>query len=182
MHRPIILPTRQWLSRGFTLVEAMVVLAIVAILAMIAVPSFQATLDRQQVTTVAADLHASVVLARAEAIRRNLRIELMPIDPLDWAKGWQVVVPPQGAVPSQVIYSRPAAPAGVVVMQNLVPAGEASLSYDGTGKSRLASNAAIQRSGNWLISIPARPSAPSRKLAINILGRPLLCDPAQPPC
>lgn len=172
----------KYTPHGFTLIEMMVVISIVAIIASMAVPSFQSTLDRQRVSTVAGDLHASVVLARAEAIRRNTRVELAPSDLVNWENGWQVSVPAVGATAAQVIYSRPAVPTGVAITPNLNPAGEASLSYDGTGKSRLATVPTSQRSGDLTISIPARPTAPKRKLAINSLGRPSLCDPAQPPC
>lgn len=167
---------------GFTLIEFMVVLSILAIIAMLAAPSFQTTLDRQRVITVASDLHASVVLARAEAIRRSIRIDLVPTDGKNWEGGWQVRRPAGVGQTAEVIYSRAAAPAGVVVAQNLQPAGDVSLSYDGAGKSRLAGNAAIQRSGDWLVSIPARKTAPTRKVVVNQLGRPSVCDPAQPPC
>lgn len=168
-------------TAGFTLIEVMVVLSILAILATIAAPSFQTTLDRQRVATVASDLHASVVLARVEAIRRNLRIDLVPTDGKNWAGGWEVRRPANAGQAAEVIYFRAAAPAGVVVAQDLRPTNEVSLSYDGTGRSRLAGNPAIQRSGEWVVSVPGRPTAPTRKVVVNKLGRPSVCDPAQAP-
>lgn len=172
-------------STGFTLIESMVVLAIVAIIATFAVPSFQATLDQQRVATVAADLHASVVLARAEAIRRNIRIELKPTDGADWARGWQVVRPVSPTQQTEeIIYDRAAAPTGVEVLPDPSLAVEASLSYDGTGKSRLAAVPTTAHSGSWQVSIPNRPAAPKRRVVVNMLGRPSVCNPAQPqpPC
>lgn len=165
--------------RGFTLPELMVVLAIAAIVAMFAVPNFQATLDRQRISTVTADLHASVVLARTEAIRRNVRIDLVPMDGINWTTGWRVVVPPNPTGPLEVVYSRVPVTGGVTVTRG--PAAvEPSLSYDGTGKSRLSTDATVPVSGEWVIAVPSRPAAPSRKLKINMLGRPSVCDPAQP--
>ncbi len=169
-------------TAGFSLIESMVVLSILAIIATFAAPSFQATLDQQRVATVAADLHASVVLARAEAIRRNTRIDLVPTDGKNWAGGWQVLMPAGAGQATEVIHSRAAAPAGVAVAQNLQPEADISLSYDGTGRSRSTNNPAIQRWGEWLVSIPARTAAPTRKVAVSQLGRPSVCDPAKPPC
>jgi len=56
---------------GFTLIELMVAIAIVAILAAIAFPSFKSTLQSNHVSTAANDLMASFSLARSEAIRSN---------------------------------------------------------------------------------------------------------------
>ncbi|HZX80412.1 MAG TPA: GspH/FimT family pseudopilin [Lysobacter sp.] len=55
--------------RGFTLIELMVAIAIVAILAAIAFPSFQYTIRSSRVATTTNQLIAAVALARTEAIR-----------------------------------------------------------------------------------------------------------------
>lgn len=56
-------------SRGFTLVELMVTVAVVAILAAIAFPSFEATMRSNRVATTTNELIASFALARSEALR-----------------------------------------------------------------------------------------------------------------
>ncbi|MDH5823829.1 GspH/FimT family pseudopilin [Luteimonas sp. RD2P54] len=56
-------------QRGFTLVELMVTVAIVAILAAIGLPSFQGSLRSNRVATGTNELMASLALARSEAIR-----------------------------------------------------------------------------------------------------------------
>lgn len=62
--------------RGFSLIELMVAVAILAILLALAVPSFQDMIQRNRVRTAAADLTTGLNLARAEAIKRGLSVSL----------------------------------------------------------------------------------------------------------
>lgn len=56
-------------SRGFSLIELMVTVAIVAILVAIGLPSFQSSMRSNRVATGTNELMASFALARTEAIR-----------------------------------------------------------------------------------------------------------------
>ncbi len=56
-------------TKGFTLIELMVTIAVVAILATIAFPSFQTTIRNNRVATSNNEIVAMVNLARSEAIR-----------------------------------------------------------------------------------------------------------------
>ncbi len=60
---------RRMRAGGFTLVELMVTIAIVAILAAIAFPNFESTMRSNRVTTSTNELIASINLARSEALR-----------------------------------------------------------------------------------------------------------------
>jgi type IV fimbrial biogenesis protein FimT len=57
--------------RGVTVIELMIVVAVVAILASLAGPSFRSLLDRQRVRSAAANLNVDVQYARSEAVRNN---------------------------------------------------------------------------------------------------------------
>lgn len=61
---------------GFTLVEAMAVLAVAAILVAITLPSFSGTVVRARAGQAAAAPQASHELARAEAVRLNLPVAM----------------------------------------------------------------------------------------------------------
>ena len=56
---------------GFTMVELMVTIAIVAILAALALPSFQQSLRSNRVATATNEMIGALSLARGEAIRNN---------------------------------------------------------------------------------------------------------------
>ena len=59
---------------GFTLVELMVTVAVIAILAVVATPSMSAMLNNSRVTAQAEEMVSSLQLARSEAVRRNARV------------------------------------------------------------------------------------------------------------
>jgi len=62
------------IQRGFGLVEAMVTIAVLAILLAVAVPSFQQMIVNGRTRTIAESFRAGVDLARTEAMRRNLPV------------------------------------------------------------------------------------------------------------
>jgi type IV fimbrial biogenesis protein FimT len=81
-------------NRGFTLIELMVTLAVLAILAAVAVPNMQSFLDRSKLDLIVQDLTSSIALARTEAVKRGQRVMILGKDtgPGALAKGWRVFV------------------------------------------------------------------------------------------
>lgn len=81
---------------GFTLIELMVAVAVVAILLGLALPSFQGSMRSSRVTTTTNELLASLSLARTEAIRGLGPAGVCPsangddCNSADWAVGWIV--------------------------------------------------------------------------------------------
>ena len=76
---------------GFTLIEMMVVIGIVAILAAFAAPNMGAMIKRQRIKTAAFDVFASLTFARSEAIKRNTTVTLTPVaGGTNWSQGWQI--------------------------------------------------------------------------------------------
>lgn len=87
------------LAGGFTLVEMMVVCALIGILAMIALPDFANIIKNERLTAQNNDLISDISFARAEAMRTGARVTICPVanpapSPLacsnDWSQGRMV--------------------------------------------------------------------------------------------
>lgn len=65
-------------EHGFTLIELMVVILMVAVITMIAVPSWRTLQARNAVRALVNDYTVSLYLARTEAVRRNARVSICP--------------------------------------------------------------------------------------------------------
>lgn len=61
-------------QHGFSIIEAMVVVAIVAILATVAVPSFIELIGKQRLKGAASVLYGDLQYARSEAVQRNIPV------------------------------------------------------------------------------------------------------------
>ncbi|KIQ35802.1 hypothetical protein RT97_03260 [Variovorax paradoxus] len=68
MHKSTFLPQRQ---KGFTLIEMMVVVVLVAILTVLALPSFTTMMANQRVTSAAQELLTLLQFARAEGVYKR---------------------------------------------------------------------------------------------------------------
>ncbi|HWJ06128.1 MAG TPA: GspH/FimT family pseudopilin [Steroidobacteraceae bacterium] len=87
-------------SRGFTLVELMVSLAVLAVLLGMAVPAFNNAALSGKLSGFASSLVASTQIARSEAIKRNKTVTLCASSGGDacdepargWAAGWIVIL------------------------------------------------------------------------------------------
>ncbi|MGB4059650.1 MAG: GspH/FimT family pseudopilin [Burkholderiaceae bacterium] len=87
---------------GFTLIEAMVSIAILTVLAALAVPAFRTVTERMKVSTVSDEMVAALNLTRGTAIQNNGNVTLRKLSNAeagltgvcnttqDWSCGWRV--------------------------------------------------------------------------------------------
>ncbi|MFC0118981.1 GspH/FimT family pseudopilin [Pseudoalteromonas xiamenensis] len=73
-------------TRGFTLTELVIGVAIVAILSVLAMPSFITQIKRDRLVTQANQIQALYRFARSEAVKRDVALELRASD-----KDWRVI-------------------------------------------------------------------------------------------
>lgn len=82
-------------ERGFTLIEMMVVIVLMAVMLGLALPSFNGLIERHRVEGMARALMASVSDARAEAARRGVKVTMQQRSECqgrDWSCGWETLV------------------------------------------------------------------------------------------
>jgi len=80
------------LAGGFTLVELLIVMSVLAVLLAAGVPQFGEFMRNQRLKSASFDLFSSLVLARSEAITRNTRVTVAPTGGA-WTNGWTVSEP-----------------------------------------------------------------------------------------
>jgi len=151
--------------RGFSLIELMTVLGVVAILMVVAAPSYSVLMLRTKLKSYANDVVASAFLARSEAIKRNVPVRLCIantdgddcVESGNWNQGWIVIDDSD-----TVIRRREASSGGIFLFElssihtvTFQPTGTASNSADIT-ICRLAPDAGIEE----------------RKVTISSTGRP----------
>lgn len=135
-------------QRGFNILELMLTIAVVAIIAGFAVPSFLNTVRANRVVTDNNELVSALTLARSEAIKRGTRVTVCPTADQTscaasggWEQGWMVFVDPtnSGAVDGgeQIIRVWDALDGGTTIRA----AGNYSdfVSFVGTGEARSTS-------------------------------------------
>ena len=83
-------------SKGFTLIEVLMAIAIAGILVSLAAPSFVRIIADQRAKAAATDLVTALNVTRSEAVKHNANVTLQP-KAGGWANGWQVKDPDGGA-------------------------------------------------------------------------------------
>ena len=163
-------------STGFTLIELMLTVVVLAILLYVALPNFAVWMQNTQIRTAGEAILNGMQLARAEAIRRNVNVELR----MDASSGWTARVADTGEVIQSRIAGEGSA-AALVTITSTDPAGVApakTVTFNSFGS--VAANADGTKTITEIkIDSVAIPAADSRELCILVRtgGNVRLCDP-----
>lgn len=142
---------------GFTLIELMVTIAVLAILLTLAAPSFKETIANHRVKAAASELHMTMIKARSEAISHNADVVISSISSTGWVSGWQVK-------------------RGDVVIENHGPLKGVSITDPGTLTYRSSGRI---KEGDIRFEIVSESVAPKKRcISVDLSGRPYIKEGA----
>ena len=149
------------MASGFTLVETMIVIAVAGILMAIALPNFTTWIASERVRGAANDLYAGLMMARSEAMKRNVQVDVSRTSGglADWSAGWSV------KLAAGTVFQTQDASSTVAISGP----STGTVSYSYTGRPVTASIDA-----EFILSSPNYPSSevPYRYVCITLSGMP----------
>lgn len=165
------------LIRGFGLLECMTVLMITAILVSLLRPSFRDLIDTVRVVTAANQLYAAIGHARSEAMKRGMRVDVIPMRAKDFSHGWVVIVDSNTnhvADAGEIIVQRSSGlPHNLEIKTQLRDNAFPYLAFDPSGRPRSNASSDLPQIGSLLLTVGQK----KRKLIMAFLGRVRICDP-----
>jgi type IV fimbrial biogenesis protein FimT len=155
---------------GFTLIELVTVVTILSIMIFLALPNFNVWLQNTQIRTAGEAILNGLQLARAEAVRRNVNVELR----MDLSSGWTARLPDTG----EVIQTRLAGEGSSAALVTITPLGANTVTFNSLGTIAANANGSNPVSEFKIDSISLA-ATDSRELCILIRtgGNIRMCDP-----
>jgi type IV fimbrial biogenesis protein FimT len=81
---------------GFTIVELLITLAVLSITISIALPNFKTFVANNRIVSQINYFNGAIAQARSESIKIGRRVSMVPVNPNNWANGWDIVLPSNG--------------------------------------------------------------------------------------
>jgi type IV fimbrial biogenesis protein FimT len=166
---------------GFTLLELLIVLAILSVLFASALPELSNMLAGRQLRAASADLLAAINNTRAQAIARRRVVTLLP-EQGDWQQGWLIVIDANANRRADdgepVLMRHKQAPERLQVRAKFTDnTAPFYISYNAAGRSCRAAHPNAANFGTITLEL----AGAQRNIKINMQGRARLCDPALEP-
>jgi len=156
---------------GFTLLELLVTMSILAILMAVAVPSFTRFIVNSQLRSTVSTLQTDVMNARAEAIKLAKPVVVRPlVSATGWASGWTaVVLDTAGNNDVLTLVTRDSISNDLVIGKKTI---SGTITYDSAGFSRDTAGSFIAGCIRFDAATTSRVSA----LYVDAAGRPRTCS------
>lgn len=165
-------------GRGWTLIEALVVLVLVAVTAAVALPNLRDSVNRVQLSVLSQALFSHLMLARNEALMRRQRVVLCVREGEHcaergrWSQGWLVFVDTSGdawrSEDEPILAVADSLPGGFSAWGNQPV--QRYVAYDERGRTRTVSGAF--QAGTLTLCRQGRAGVPGRQIVIASNGRP----------
>lgn len=151
---------------GFSLVELMIGVAILAILAGLAMPNFQTWIQNSQIRNAAESITNGLQRARAEAVARNANVTFA----LGADSSWTISV----VTPASVIESRSANEGSKNVTRTELPVGATTITFNNFGGvvANVPASASLTQ-----VDLAAVGGTQNLRVTIGVGGNARMCDP-----
>lgn len=163
--------------RGFTVIELMIVLALVAVLTVLAAPGLQNMFANQRLSSAASDFMTAAMQARSTALKNNQRVIVQPTAGSGgaWADGYRIFSDTDlnstfNSGTDTVVQTFEALPTEITITK--YTGTNNFFGYDGTGFLAPIGGSA---NGTWRIS--SSKTDRHKCMIIELSGRARLCDP-----
>lgn len=123
---------KRHLQRGMSIIEAMIIVVIIAIAMAVGVPNMVEWMQNAQIRTAAESMLNGLQTARAEAIRRNATVQFSMLTPGSAGEtGWQITLVNTGAT----VQSKPKGEGSQNVTVTATPSDSSGITFDGFGRA-----------------------------------------------
>lgn len=171
-------------QQGTSLIEVTIVMTIIALVLTFGIPSFMEWIQNTQIRATAESIQSGLQIARAEAVRRNARVEFQLSNNIgsEGGTGWQIV---SVAAPQETIQAKADSEGGSSrIIVTPTPNDATTITFEGTGRTPLGAGGNNADGTPFLsridIDSAGLDTSASRELRITIDGvggQIRMCDP-----
>ncbi|MBI5430215.1 MAG: GspH/FimT family pseudopilin [Nitrosomonadales bacterium] len=155
---------------GFTLIEVMIAIAIIAIAMVLGIPSYRVWVQNTQIRNAAESIQNGLQRARAEAVSRNTNVAFV----FGAGSSWTVSVVNSG----EVVESRSSKEGSTNVSVATAPAGSTTFTFNNFGaRAANADGSAAPTQINLDSTLLSAADSRDLRVTLGIGGQTRMCDP-----